>query len=60
MRGGVALWACFSRSWGARALCFGSRRLTRAGAAGRVLWRNGALDVESTANKVKRARGQLA
>ena len=29
MRGGVALWACFSRSWGARARCASAAGVSR-------------------------------
>ena len=57
---GCTLGVFFTFLGDARTRCFGRRRLTTAGAAGRVLWRNGALDVERKRNKVKRARSQLA
>ena len=56
MRGWVRSGVFFTFLGGARTRCFGSRRLTTAGAAGRVLWRNGALDAESAANKSQNER----
>ena len=53
---GRALGVFFTLLGGARTRCFDSRRLTTAGAAVRVLWRNGALDVERTANQSQNER----